>query len=298
MKSELQTVFTFRQYMISKDFELYYYHDCPFSGVPSHKHNYYEFYLFLEGSLTLYIGDHSFPLKPGDLVIIPPGISHHVISHDENIPYRRFVFWISEDFYHQLTSLSSDYQVIISYAKESQCYVYHNDVVTMNALHSKLFRIIEELHSDHFGRDTKITISIHDFLLHINRLAYEFHHPKKPKKHQDLCQNLMQYIEYHLDENLSLDYLSKVFFVSKYHIAHVFKEDLGLSLHQYILKKRLSMCRDALLSDTKIGDMIFQYGFKDYTSFYRAFKKEFGLSPKEYRESHTAAIRSPLTESL
>ena len=72
----------------------------------------------------------------------------------------------------------------------------------------------------------------------MNRTAYEQEHPKSQKEEQNLYENLMDYIEEHLDEELTLEKLAGEFFVSKYYIAHIFKENIGLSIHQYIMKKR------------------------------------------------------------
>ena len=83
---------------------------------------------------------------------------------------------------------------------------------------------------------------------------------------------------------MSLDSLAGEFYVSKYHIAHVFKDHIGISIHQYIMKKRLSACRDAIRNGTKITEAYLMYGFKDYSGFYRAFKKEYGMSPREWQE--------------
>ena len=66
-----------------------------------------------------------------------------------------------------------------------------------------------------------------------NRTAYEQEHPKSQKEEQNLYENLMDYIEEHLDEELTLEKLAGEFFVSKYYIAHIFKENIGLSIHQY-----------------------------------------------------------------
>ena len=147
--------------------------------------------------------------------------------------------------------------------------------------------LIEEIHSNHFGKETALKVRVNELILYLNRVAYESNHPQKIKEKRNLYESLLLYIESHLEEDLSLEDLSKEFYVSKYHIAHIFKENMGLSIHQYITKKRLALCRNALLSEDNITDTIHSYGFKDYSSFFRAFKKEFGISPKEYREENS-----------
>ena len=114
--------------------------------------------------------------------------------------------------------------------------------------------------------------------------------PEKKVTDASLYANLVEYIENHLDEELSLERLAEEFYVSKYHIAHVFKDNIGLSIHQYITKKRLLLCEEAIRAKMNITDVYQTYGFGDYSSFYRAFKKEYGLSPKEYRDMQVEII--------
>lgn len=286
MKRTLRTNFNSRQYMLSKDFEIYYYSDLQFPNVATHTHDYYEFYFFLQGNVSMYIGERHFLLRSGDIIIIPPDIPHYIVSHDKNVPYRRFVLWVSKDYLEPLLTSSSDYGYIISRAIRKKQFIYHNDIFAFNLVQARLFRILEEIHGDRFGKLSKIDIEIRDLLLHLNRLAYEQNAPGKLREKEKLYERLVTYIDAHPEEDITLDSLASVFFVSKYHIAHIFKENLGISVHQYIIKKRLAICRDALLGDASITETFLLYGFKDYSSFYRAFRKEYGLSPKEYKEIH------------
>lgn len=287
MHKQLRTAFNKRQYMLSKDFEIYYYNDTMPTGVSTHTHDYYEFYFFVSGNVTIYIGGSPHPLKSGDMVLIPPKVPHYAHIRDFEVPYQRFVFWISQDYCRQLMSQCADYGYLLQRAAISKHYLYHYDILGFYALQSKIFRLLEEIHSERFGKSAQIALCVNDLVLYLNRTVYEAEHPSTPKETKNLYGSLLNYIEAHLEENLSLDRLASIFYVSKYHIAHLFKENLGLSLHQYILKKRLSLCRDAILGGTEINEAALLCGFGDYSSFYRAFKKEYGVSPREYKELYS-----------
>lgn len=290
MAKNLQTQFSTRQYMLSRDFEIYYYNEPASSKV--HSHDYYEFYFFLEGKVSISIEGKHHTLKYGDMAVIPPGVKHSAAVHGTDIPYRRFVFWISEEYCSRLMEISSCYGYLMQNALVKKKYIFHNDLITFNTIQSRIFQLIEEIKSERFGKDAKISLCVNDLVLQLNRIVYEQQNAKSKKEEQNLCQNLIYYIDDHLDEELSLEHLAGQFFVSKYHIAHIFKEQMGLSVHQYILKKRMQASKAAILGDTGITDVCAMFGFRDYSSFYRAFKKEFGVSPKEYRELHGVIEKS------
>jgi len=287
MKDNLKTKFSSRQYMNSKDFELYYYAEFSPNSVKSHTHDYYEFYFFLEGDLSLSISDEMHKIKSGDFLLIPPRTEHYPIIHNNKGAYRRFILWISADYFDSLLKESKDYVYLMRHVLKTHNYVFSNDIIEFNAICSKLFRLIEEMQSERFGKETGIYLELKSFIFYLNRLVFERTQVESANRtNQSLYMSLCEYISEHLNEDLSLEILANKFYMSKSYISHEFKDNIGISIHQYITKKRLNASKDGLLSDIPISRIYEKYGFNDYSAYFRAFKKEYGMSPKEYRKMH------------
>lgn len=93
------------------------------------------------------------------------------------------------------------------------------------------------------------------------------------------------YIHTHLTEDLSLEQLEKEFFVSRQHLIRQFKQRTGMSVHQYIVKARLDLCRKYIEQGFSITEVCRKSNFGSYNHFFRAFKQEYGITPKEYYQT-------------
>ncbi|MBR2583010.1 MAG: AraC family ligand binding domain-containing protein, partial [Oscillospiraceae bacterium] len=241
MKKQLRSAFTTRQYMLSEDYEIFYYSDTDFRSVGRHSHGYYEFYFFAEGSVEMRGDQRTVSLSPGDVLTVAPGTEHQAVVTDGSKPYRRFVLWMSKKY---CRSLPESCRYLLDAADGEGILPQHFGPVEFNLVCGKLLNLLDEVHSDRFGREDRIAVGLLDLLLTLSRELYEQHHGKKADG--TLYEAVSAYIDTHLDEDLSLDALAGRFYVSKYHISHLFKEKTGFSVHGYISKKRLAAAREAL----------------------------------------------------
>lgn len=283
MKTKIKSEFITRQFMNSKDFEIFYYEDAKQLSVIPHSHDYFELYFFIEGNVDYVIDGNPQKLSFGDFLLIPPGTKHGPVFHNNEIPYRRFVIWIHPEFLDQLTDQWKELRYCFQYSMEQKHYHYPCETVKVHELQGKLIQLINEQKGLSYAHRAEAQLLLGSLLVQLNRIIYEREHQNIYPQETDRYVQICNYIAQNLEEDLSLESLSKQFFLSKYYISHLFKQNIGISPHQFIIKKRLHASQLAILSGVPISKVYLQYGFKDYTCFFKAFKKEYGMSPKDYK---------------
>jgi AraC-like DNA-binding protein len=107
--------------------------------------------------------------------------------------------------------------------------------------------------------------------------------PVKAEKPGRLDQ-VLQYIEDHLGRKITLEEVARHFFVSESTITQLFRRKMGDSFYHCVTQRRLIAAKTLIAKGISMEDVSEQVGFADYSAFYRAFKKEYGISPAQYRK--------------
>lgn len=102
-----------------------------------------------------------------------------------------------------------------------------------------------------------------------------------------LINGIIRYLNEHITEELCLDAIASHFFTSKFHLSKSFRKYTGISIYQYIMKKRLTIARDLLRSGIPVTTACLECGFGDYSNFLKAFKREYDKNPKEYSNTQS-----------
>jgi YesN/AraC family two-component response regulator len=95
-----------------------------------------------------------------------------------------------------------------------------------------------------------------------------------------IISNTINYIETYYMNPMPILSLSKVLKINKYHLLHIFKKEIGLSLHQYILQTRIKKAKERAMDQSDSLDLGLSCGFYDQSHFIRCFKKHVGVTPK------------------
>ena len=272
-----------RQEMRRRDFELQHKQDFHLKDVALHHHDFFEIYFLIAGDVTYLIDSKIVHVMPGDLLLISPRELHQVCIQPEMSAYERYVLWVDPAVIKRLSTEISDLSLGLEQG--------HNQLRLSSQDRSRIQNLLECLHreadSSDYGADLLRESLLTQLLVTVNRLASQQGSWMDEDSHTNQAvAQVVGYVNLHYGETITLDQLAEQFYVSKYHLSREFSHQMGISIYQYIQKKRLLIARQLLDQGKKPNEVYPLCGFNDYTCFYRAFKSEYGTSPREY--VHTA----------
>lgn len=273
--------FNAKQQMRRTDFELQYKRDSSLIDVELHHHDFYEVYYLISGDVTYTIESKLYKVLPGDLLLISPRELHQVHIQAERWDYERYVLWLNPGYVSRLSSEGSNLLQALDPTRPG----YRNQIRLQSPERQRVQSLLEQLYAESqetaFGWDLLPGSLLTQLLVTVNRLALreDVSHTNISLTSRTVAQ-VIDYISLNYAEPLSLDALAERFYVSKYHLSHEFQRQVGTSVYRYIQKKRLQIARHLLSQGHKPNLVYTQCGFRDYAGFYRAFRGEYGISPR------------------
>lgn len=275
-----------RQEMGRDDFELQYKRDTYLQDVELHHHDFHEIYFLISGDVTYTIESRQYHVMPGDLLLISPQELHQICIRPEMSDYERFVLWVDPQLLGKLsTSLSDLTKNLVPNAcrQGNLLRLKPEDAGHVQKLFEQLW---QESENDGYGSDLLRQSLLIQLLVTINRLGSNpSGHVEEVTHASKAVSKVVDYVNLHYSEPLSLDKLADLVYVSKYHLSHEFNRQVGTSVYRYIQKKRLLIARQLLAQGKKPNEVYSSCGFTDYAGFYRAFRAEYAISPREYARS-------------
>ena len=194
----------------------------------------------------------------------------------------RFVLWISKPYLEGLSTPQLALAGCFDTKRPDHSHQIRPTAAQRAALTGLMGTLVQEHYSKDFGSELSAKGAFLQLMVQLNRLAYRGDGLHEAEELSQLVRSAMAYIGENISQPLSLETIAGQLFVSKYHLSHAFSGEVGVSVYRYILLRRLLMARQLLAAGEPAGQVCRSCGFADYTSFYRAFKSEYGISPRQF----------------
>ncbi len=267
--------------MLREDFEVFHFTGNNGVQIALHFHDFYECSLLLSGKLSYQIESVSFAEQPGDLLLISPNQLHRPLFVHGTEAYERIVFWLSRPFVEKLSSEGCDLSACFSGGQDGA-------IRLGGAVRTQITRLLFELlaatQGEQFGRDVLCRSIAASLLVYLNRIAQGDTSllPRAEIRISPLVQQVSDYLDAHLGETITLDEVAQTVFLSKYYLERKFREETGASIYQMLLQKRMIRARNLMREGQPMIQIALNCGFSDYSGFYKAFRNEYGVSPRDY----------------
>ena len=237
-----------------------------------HTHTCSELFYVTHGVGQFRIADQIYPVSANDLVIINANVPHTEISLGD----------------HPLAYIALGVEGLeLSVSEEEDgryCIVNFENIRDDILFYLK--NMLKEIENKSAGYEL-ICQDLMDVLVILLKRQTNFSATLAPirKKSTQLCATVRRYTDGHFSENLSLDSLAQLVHVSKYHMAHAFTQEYGISPINYMLACRIDEGKKLLKNDDFSLSLISQMlGFSSPSYFSQSFKKLTGISPNAYRK--------------
>ena len=248
-----------------------------------HFHQFYEMCIFLDDKAGHLIDGVWFDMRCCDIVALRPSLLHKTF-YPEGQPCKRLIIQFSIP---PMISAFENCMKSVYSIFEGSCPIYRFEDPYKKAVLEKLNDIYYLSQNPNELTD----LAIHNKFIEFLSLIYLYRDKNVYSNRSDFdnitnkVYSITAYIHSHFTEDISLESVSREFFISSYYLSHQFKRITGFTLTDYVQLTRVRNAQTLLLStDKPITDIAFLCGFSSFSQFNRAFNKFLHLSPSAFRK--------------
>lgn len=246
-------------------------------------HPQYEIFLLLEGDVTMLINSQRYMIKNGALVLLTSR-DLHISMNNAPRTYKRITVMFDPHAIRQFNTEHTNLLDCFSIAASRQRNILYLSAEQIQTVQALADQILTNGRSDRFGDDITVLTSLLSLLIFINRL-YRSPLPKiAPLPLTPIIREIVDYVDSHIDEELSVQSLCHHFSYSVAYISAQFSKQMGLPLKQFIITKKIALAKQLLAESLSVTQVYERCGFGDYSNFIRTFKKTVGVSPLQWQK--------------
>lgn len=255
--------------------------------VSLHSHMFYEVLFCRQGNVDYLLDNQRFRVQQGDIVLIPPGMGHRPLFLEElKEPYVRYALWIDAAFFKGACAQYPLLDLCFQQCRKRGSYLRRTTRASWVGLQAAFDSLHREAEEQQPCWELCLAMGALTLMTHISRTYYYQDSAAPAAESNTLLDQMFQYIDNHLGEKITLEDVARQCMVSKSTVSHVFREKLGVPFYQCLVQRRLAAAKKSMLRGQPLRQVCEECGFADYSSFYRLFKKEHGISPRQFLELH------------
>lgn len=257
--------------------------DISWEMLNYHFHGAFEIYYSLSDNIRLFVSDKIYDVSQGDLFVFNNTDLHRTVA-PSNISYERYVIYFNPDYVSSLSTQSTNLlECFINRKSDFSHRVHLTDSQSETFLYM-LKKIKYYCSNNVYGSDVYKKLALAEILIFINSLYKKPDNCNPPidDKSFNKIVPIIQYIQAHISEDLSLDNLSKEFFISKSYLCTLFKKASGFTINEYIIHQRILLACQLLRRNMSVAQVCEMVGFNNLSHFIRTFSNIMHISPKQY----------------